>query len=115
MPPGLGLVLRLCNPELPVRLQEAAADVVCTIACVEGTRPALSQQVRPRSDNVFSKRGARVGSQLLLARWSIIAVWIACRLDEFNVCAGCCGETGSAACHAQSRRAVRTGAKKHFN
>ncbi|GIL43861.1 hypothetical protein Vafri_1456 [Volvox africanus] len=41
---GLTPVLQLCNPGLPVRLQEAAADVLCAVACAEGTGGALSEQ-----------------------------------------------------------------------
>ncbi|GLC43330.1 hypothetical protein PLESTB_001339200 [Pleodorina starrii] len=41
---GLEPVLRLCDPALPERLQEAAADVVCAVACADGARDALSQQ-----------------------------------------------------------------------
>lgn len=43
---GLEPILRLCDPALPERLQEAAADVVCSIACSDSTRAALSEQVR---------------------------------------------------------------------
>ncbi|KAG2444753.1 hypothetical protein HXX76_001497 [Chlamydomonas incerta] len=41
---GLEQFLRLCDPALPERLQEAAADVVCSIACSDSTRAALSEQ-----------------------------------------------------------------------
>ncbi|GFR39831.1 hypothetical protein Agub_g325, partial [Astrephomene gubernaculifera] len=41
---GLAPVLRLCDPALPERLQEAAADVVCAAGCVESTRGQLSEQ-----------------------------------------------------------------------
>ncbi|EFJ43516.1 hypothetical protein VOLCADRAFT_121421 [Volvox carteri f. nagariensis] len=41
---GLAPVLRLCDTSMPVRLQEAAADVLCAVACAENTRAGLSEQ-----------------------------------------------------------------------
>ncbi|GIL81928.1 hypothetical protein Vretimale_1457 [Volvox reticuliferus] len=41
---GLAPVLQLCDPGLPVRLQEAAADVVCAVACADSTDGGLSEQ-----------------------------------------------------------------------
>ncbi|KAG2501785.1 hypothetical protein HYH03_000285 [Edaphochlamys debaryana] len=41
---GLEPVLSLCRPDLPARLQEAAADVVCALACAEASRGPLSEQ-----------------------------------------------------------------------
>ncbi|PNH03672.1 hypothetical protein TSOC_010253, partial [Tetrabaena socialis] len=41
---GLVPVLRLCDPTLPERLQEAAADVLCAVASAEGARATMSEQ-----------------------------------------------------------------------